>query len=216
MNNGHYRRDLALERGLPTSLDAERLVLGSILLDDASFDAAAGTLRPDDFSLEKHRRIFQRMVDLRGRGERIDRVTVIEELQRHNQLESCDGMSYICSLDDGMPRLIRCHSYVGIVKEKALLRRTIFTAQQVMNRCFLQEGSSQEILAGAGDLLGPLGARCRAQADASRERRPGEIQISGGQCRRAAGLAFSFIRTGCSPAHLPFCLLALAWPNQKV
>jgi len=84
MNNGHYRRDLALERGLPTSLDAEQLVLGSILLDDASFDAAAGTLRPDDFSLEKHRRIFQRMVDLRGRGERIDRVTVIEELQRHN------------------------------------------------------------------------------------------------------------------------------------
>ncbi len=143
-------------------------------------------------------------------------VTVIEELQRHNQLESCDGLSYICSLDDAMPRLIKCHSYVGIVKEKALLRRTIFTVQQVMNRCFLQEGSSQEILAGAGDLLGPLGARCRAQADASRERRPGEIQISGGQCRRAAGLAFSFIRTGCSPAHLPFCLLALAWLNQKV
>src|SRR5260370_24861246 len=166
MNNGHHRRDLALERGLPTNLDAERFVLGSILLDDASFDAAAAGLCPDYFSLEKHRRIFECMAELRGRGERIDRVTVAEELRRHSQLESCDGLTYICSLDDGMPKLPKFDSYVGILKEKAILRRTIFTAQQVMNRCFLQEGSSQEILAETADLLNRLAeeAACGGQA----------------------------------------------------
>jgi replicative DNA helicase len=96
---------LALEKGLPSNLDAERYVLGSILLDDATFDTAALALQADDFSLEKHRRIFQRMQDLYSRGEHIDRVTVANELRQQNELESCDGLSYLCSLDDGMPRV---------------------------------------------------------------------------------------------------------------
>ena len=52
------------EKGLPTNVDAERFVLGSILLDDTLYVQAAGTLEPDDFSLEKHRRIFKRMGEL--------------------------------------------------------------------------------------------------------------------------------------------------------
>ena len=52
---------LALEKGLPSNLDAERFVLGSILMDDSLFIQVAGEIEADDFSLEKHRRIFQRM-----------------------------------------------------------------------------------------------------------------------------------------------------------
>src|ERR1019366_5454957 len=70
--------DLAMERGLPANLDAERFVLGSILLNDARF--AEVDLNPNDFALERHRRIFARMIDLLERGQRIDRVTVAEEL----------------------------------------------------------------------------------------------------------------------------------------
>jgi replicative DNA helicase len=54
----------AIEKGLPTNVDAERFVLGSILLDDALYVQAAGTLEAEDFSLEKHRRIFKRMGEL--------------------------------------------------------------------------------------------------------------------------------------------------------
>ena len=97
--------DLSLERGLPTNLDAERYVLGSILLDDTLFIQVAAALEAEDFSLEKHRRIFLRMGELSQRGERIDRVTVAEELMKHNQLEACDGLTYLVSLDDGLPQI---------------------------------------------------------------------------------------------------------------
>ena len=54
------------------------------------------------------------MNDLYERGERIDRVSLAEELMRQNQLESCDGLSYLVSLDDGLPRAVepgRLHSH---------------------------------------------------------------------------------------------------------
>ena len=148
---------LALDKGLPSNVDAERFVLGSILLDDSQFVQVAGTLEPEDFSLEKHRRIFQRMIDLNGRAERIDRVTVANELLRFSELKSCDGLSYLVSLDDGLPRIFNLDSYVRIVKDKAILRKIIFTSQHLMNRCLLGEEDPEQILAGAEESLLKLG-----------------------------------------------------------
>src|SRR5262247_3624718 len=96
--------DLALEKGLPANIDAERLVLGAILMDDAQFIQVAGAIDVEDFSLEKHRRIFLRMQELAERGERIDRITLANELMKAGQLESVDGLSYLVSLDDGLPQ----------------------------------------------------------------------------------------------------------------
>src|SRR6185312_2422557 len=118
-----------VEKGLPVNIDAERFVLGSILLDDNLFIQAAGSLEADDFSLEKHRRIFRRMGDLNDRGERIDRITVANELMRFGELESCDGLSYLVSLDDGLPQIPNLDSYIRLVKDKATLRRIIFASQ---------------------------------------------------------------------------------------
>ncbi len=148
---------LALEKGLPCNLDAERFVLGSILMDDSQYVQIAGALEADDFSLEKHRRIFQRMGQLNERGERIDRVTVANELLRYNELESCDGLSYLVSLDDGLPRIFNLDSYVRIVKDKSILRRIIFTSQHLMNRCLVGEEDPEQILAGAEESLLKLG-----------------------------------------------------------
>src|SRR5512146_1755083 len=68
--------DATLERGLPVNLDAERMVLGAVLLDDGRWPQLAERLHAEDFSLERHRRIFERMRDLAGRGEKIDRITL--------------------------------------------------------------------------------------------------------------------------------------------
>lgn len=149
--------DTVLEKGLPVNVDAERFVLGSIMMDDSLFLQVAALLQAEDFSLEKHRRIFGRMSDLYERGERIDRVALAEELMRHNQLESCDGLSYLVSLDDGLPKLSNLEGYVRIVKDKALLRRIIFTSQKLIDRCVLQEEAPDEILAGAEESLLRLG-----------------------------------------------------------
>jgi replicative DNA helicase len=148
---------IALDKGLPTNLDAERFVLGSILMDDAHFITTAGVLDADDFSLEKHRRIFKRMGGLRERAEKIDRVTLANELMRYGELESCDGLGYLVSLDDGLPQIFNLESYVRIVKDKALLRRIIFASQEMMNRALLGQEDPSQILAGAEETLLKLG-----------------------------------------------------------
>jgi replicative DNA helicase len=145
------------EKGLPTNVDAERFVLGSILLEDSFYIQAAGSLDADDFSLEKHRRIFKRMGDLHERGERIDRITVANELMRFAELESCDGLSYLVSLDDGLPQMPNVDSYVKLVKDAAVLRSIIFAAQHMINRASMAEESPEEILAGAEETLLKLG-----------------------------------------------------------
>jgi replicative DNA helicase len=145
------------EKGLPTNVDAERFVLGSILLDDTLYVQAAGTLEPDDFSLEKHRRIFKRMGELQTRGEKIDRITVANELMKFNELEACDGLTYLVSLDDGLPQIPNLDSYIRIVKDKAVLRRIIFASQHMMNRAMLGEEEPGDILAGAEETLLKLG-----------------------------------------------------------
>ncbi len=156
------RADIALEKGLPANLDAERFVLGAILMDDALYIQVAGVLQADDFSLEKHRRIFLRMGELYARADRIDRVTVANELLKQNQLESVDGVSYLVSLDEGLPTIANLDSYVGIVKDKAVLRRIIFTSQSLIDRCILAEEEPDQILASAEESLLKLG-ETRAQ-----------------------------------------------------
>src|SRR5580704_10117628 len=147
----------ASEKGLPANIDAEKFILGSLMLDDARFIEIAGVLLDDDFALEKHRRIFQRMSELHARGEKIDRVTVANELLRYNELESVDGLSYLVSLDDGLPHISNLDSYVKIVRDKAMLRRIAVASQQLMNRALMAEDDPQQIIAGAEETLLRLG-----------------------------------------------------------
>lgn len=163
-------QDVAFERGLPANLDAERYVLGSIMMDDSSFIPIAGTIQADDFGLEKHRRIFARMVELYDRGERIDRVTVANELLKHNQLEAVDGLAYLVSLDDGLPAISNLDSYVRIVKDKSILRRIIFNSQKLIDRCVLAEEEPEQILASAEESILKLGESRATDALANPDR----------------------------------------------
>jgi len=97
------------------------------------------------------------MGELQERGEKIDRVTVANELMKFNELEACDGLSYLVSLDDGLPQLPNLDSYIRIVKDKSILRRIIFASQNMMSRCLMGEEEPDEILAGAEETLLKLG-----------------------------------------------------------
>jgi hypothetical protein len=127
-----------------------------MLCDPATIDVAVGKLGAADFSIEKHRRIFLRMGELHSRGEKIDRVTLANELQTHGQLQSVDGLSYLVSLDDGLPRIHNLESYVGIVKEKANSRRIIAISQRIGDRAYLEEAAPSEILTEAADRFNQL------------------------------------------------------------
>jgi replicative DNA helicase len=150
-------RDISFDQALPDNLDAERFVLGAVMSSDTAFLQVAGTLTADDFSLEKHKRIFLRMTDLHERGEKIDRVTLANELMKHGQLQSVDGLSYLVSLDDGLPQLHNLESYVAIVREKALLRRIITVSQDTINRCIACDEDAKEILGAVEDAFMKLG-----------------------------------------------------------
>ena len=150
-------RDLSLDHPLPDNLDAERFVLGAIMSSDTAYLQVAGTLLADDFSLEKHKRIFLRMSELHERGEKIDRVTLANELMKQGQLQSVDGLSYLVSLDDGLPQLYNLDSYVSIVKEKSLLRRIITVSQDTINRCLACDEDPKQILGAVEDAFIKLG-----------------------------------------------------------
>src|SRR3954469_22901253 len=157
LNSVPMPQSAAAEKLMPANIDAEKFILGSLLLDDARFIEIAGVLLDDDFALEKHRRIFQRMSELHDRGEKIDRVTVANELLRRNELESVDGLSYLVSLDDGLPHISNLDSYVRIIRDKATLRRIAMASQHLLNRALLAEEDPNTILAGAEETLLRLG-----------------------------------------------------------
>jgi replicative DNA helicase len=190
--------DLAFERGLPSNVDAERFVLGSILLNHDAYFQVAGAVEPEDFSLEKHRRIFARMKELYERGEKIDRLTVANELMKQGQLESVDGLTYLVSLDEGMPEIANLESYIRIVKDKSSLRRMIFTAQKVIDRCLIGEEEPDEILAGAEEALLKLGeARSGDQLQSPStiiEQFPGGINAFLDPSSRVSGLSTGFTK----------------------
>ncbi len=190
--------DLAFEKGLPSNVDAERFVLGSILLNHDAYFQVAGAVEPEDFSLEKHRRIFGRMKELYGRGEKIDRLTVANELMKQGQLESVDGLTYLVSLDEGMPEIANLDSYIRIVKDKSALRKMIFAAQKVIDRCLIGEEEPDEILAGAEETLLKLGeARSGDQLQDSAtiiEQFPGGINAFLDPSRRVSGLSTGFTK----------------------
>ena len=148
---------VALQKGLPANIDAERFILGSVLLDDSRFIDIAGVITNADFALEKHRRIYTRMLELHERGEKIDRVTVANELMRYGELDSVDGFTYLISLDDGLPHIANLDAYVKIVRDKAMLRQIAVASQQLMNRALMAEEEPEAILAGAEETLLKLG-----------------------------------------------------------
>ncbi len=148
----------AAKQGLPANVDAERFVLGSILLDDEAFAHALADLKPEDFALEAHRRILRRAADLYGREERINRVTLYEELARHGEAESVGGLSYLVELDDGLPLVPSLDSYIRILHEKSALRKVLFACDNLSRRVELGDPSA-EISKAAEDLFAGIGAR---------------------------------------------------------
>jgi len=137
--------DITLERPLPHNLEAERSILGAILLDNHALNAAMEKLRSEDFFLPQHRYIFERMIDLGEHQQGIDLVTVVEDLSRAGHLEAAGGVAYVSQLADGMPRVANVEHYARIVKEKAVLRNLAYQASAIQERA-LSAGEDADIV----------------------------------------------------------------------
>ena len=137
---------LAAERTLPHNLEAERSVLGAILVHNDAFNMAAQVIEPADFYRDAHRRIFDKMVQLNERNQAIDFVTLKEELSRAGEIDEVGGPAYVASLADGVPRATNVEYYARIVKEKATLRNLIFAANKILTNAYEADQESDLIL----------------------------------------------------------------------
>lgn len=153
-------QEATFDRGLPSNEDAERCVLGAIMLKDSLFNSVREVIGPEDFSLEKHRRILRRMEDLSKAGASIDRITLANELMKIGQLESVDGLSYLIDLDKLLPDSEHLHvegilSYAKIVRDKSMERRAIMESAAI----------AKSLVMGAVDLKTALAKSQHAMAE---------------------------------------------------
>ena len=135
-----------LERTLPHNVDAEKSVLGAILVNNENYYRVIENLRPEDFYLDAHRIIYRQMLELIDRAKVIDLITIQDELDRSSQLERAGGIVYLAGLLDGIPHLVNIDHYIEIIRERALLRQMINSANKVMAECFDQAEPAEEIL----------------------------------------------------------------------
>ena len=136
----------AAERTLPHNLEAERSVLGAILVHNDAFNLAAQVIEPADFYRDAHRRIFDKMISLNERNHAIDFITLKEELARAGELDEVGGPAYVASLADGVPRATNVEYYAKIVKEKATLRNLIYAANKILTNAYEADQESDLIL----------------------------------------------------------------------
>ena len=131
--------------GLPASVDAEKTILGAILLDNAAHAEAAGVIKADDFSLDSHRRIFLRMSELIAAGHAVDIVTLSETLEQHKEIGSVGGRAYLFGLTEGLPRHPVIGEYIRIVRDKSALRRLMALCESVIAKAQDQSESAADL-----------------------------------------------------------------------
>jgi len=137
---------IAAERTLPHNLEAERSVLGAILVHNDAFNLAVQVIDAGDFYRDAHRRIFDKMIALNERGQAIDFVTLREELSRSGEIEEVGGPAYVSSLADGVPRATNVEYYARIVKEKSTLRNLIYAANKILTNAYEADQEADLIL----------------------------------------------------------------------
>src|SRR5579864_6314204 len=177
--------DYTIDRGLPASIDAERAVLGAILLDNLTYSQASEHLLADDFSLDSHRRIYLRMMELAETNRPIDFVTLTEQLGQHKEIEMVGGVAYVTSLTDGLPRVRNIEQYVRIVSDKAILRSVIHAASSGIQRAYEQDAPADEILEAIESSIFAIG-----------EKRTGESLIQTSEIIRSLGPLDTFLGSG--------------------
>ena len=150
---GDTARDQLLERPLPNSAESERAILGAIILDNALINQAIELLKPEDFYVPSHRRIFVAMIALFEHGAEINPILISEELRRDGALESAGGLTFITNLMVGLPHFTNIAHYAKVVRDKSLLRQLVKAANKITSEALEEEDEAEIILDHAEQLI---------------------------------------------------------------
>lgn len=140
----NYTQKEILGKSLPFNAEAERAVIGTLLLNDEYFSVVSGILTHHDFYLPAHKTIFKTIAQLVERRVRIDTITLQDELNKENELEMVGGIVYLLSLQEDIPALGLIEHHAKIVKEKSVLRELINSATTIISQCYQQNDAGIE------------------------------------------------------------------------
>jgi DnaB helicase-like protein/AAA domain-containing protein len=143
------QRAISLERPMPHNVEAERALLGAILLDNKALNVVAEKIEPNYFFHDHHRKIYLTMLELHEDGEPIDLVSLTERLQTKRDLENVGGAAYVSQLMDGTPHISNIAHYAKIVHQKAVLRGLIHATAAIQQQALEAEDDVTDILARA-------------------------------------------------------------------
>jgi replicative DNA helicase len=135
-----------LKKTPPHSLEAEKTVLGGILLNNENLNPVLSIISPEDFYKDTNRKIIDKVIFLVDKGLPVDVVTLSEELQKEGRLEEIGGASYLSSLMDGVPKSLNIEFYARIIKEKSLFRQLILSSAKIISSSFEQKEDADQLL----------------------------------------------------------------------
>jgi len=127
-------------------MEAEKALLGSILINNDLYNQAVQVISQADFFSKHHQLIFSRILHLMENFSKVEPVTLKEELEKHGELDGIGGAAYIASLVDGVARISDVGEYVRIIKEKSILRQLLSSADAIIEECYHQEDDTETIL----------------------------------------------------------------------
>ena len=135
-----------LKKAPPQSGEAEKTVLGGILLNNKNLNVVLSIISPEDFYKDSNRRIIEKITSLVDKGKPVDVVTLSEELQKEGALDEVGGASYVSSLMDGVPKSLNIEFYAQIIKEKSLLRQLILSSAKIISSSYEQREDADQLL----------------------------------------------------------------------
>lgn len=133
-------------RRIPYSMEAERAVLGAIILDPEQIRELANIIRSDDFFVDNHKKIYEAMQELFLESKSIDPVTLVETLVQSGTYNEAGGKEYVAALADSVPEISNVKDYAKIIKDKAMLRRLIAASEEISDMAYASEGDVNEII----------------------------------------------------------------------
>jgi len=135
-----------LQRVPPQNLEAERAVLGSLLLVNEHINQVIDSLSVDEFYSRGHQVVYRAILDLYNRGEAVDFLTLRDELRRKDQLEAAGGIAYLSGLTDVVPAAANVQHYTRIVRETAALRALIQASTEILSSAYGEAERADQLL----------------------------------------------------------------------
>jgi replicative DNA helicase len=135
-----------LKKTPPHSMEAEKTVLGGILVNDKNLNVVLSIISSQDFYKEANREILEKIITLVDKGIPVDLLSLSEELQRAGTLQEVGGAAYLSSLMDGVPKSLNIEYHAQIIKEKSLLRRLILSSAKIISSSYEQKEDADQLL----------------------------------------------------------------------